>query len=32
MKVDGLLGWQLDAVGDEAAALEELGYAGAMSV
>lgn len=32
MKVDGLLGWQLDTVGDEAAALEELGYAGAMSV
>ena len=32
MKVDGMLGWQLDAVGDEAAALEELGYAGAMSV
>ena len=28
MKVDGGVGWQLDAVGNEARALEEMGYSG----
>ena len=32
MKVDGMIGWNLDTVGDEAAKLESLGYTGAMSV
>ena len=31
MKVDGGIGWQLDKVGDEARALEELGLAGIMT-
>ena len=31
MKVDGNVGWQLDKVGAEARALEELGYAGIMT-
>ena len=31
MKVDGGVGWQLDKVGAEARALEEIGYSGIMS-
>ncbi len=31
MKVDGGLGWELDKVGAEAKALEELGYSGLMT-
>ena len=31
MKVDGTVGWQLDKVGAEARALEEMGYSGIMT-
>ena len=31
MKVDGGVGWELDKVGAEARALEEMGYAGILS-
>ncbi len=31
MKVDGNVGWQLDKVGAEASALEEMGYSGIMT-
>ena len=31
MKVDGAIGWQLDAVGAQARAFEEMGYSGILS-